>query len=140
VGLGLGIALIWLAVTALIWITRWIFRETSAQLSRLQTIRRERVRVENEIPKMNAKEREIVGCLLAKNQRTFTNTGNGGHTNRLLSKGMVVLAVGRGRVFSQSEVPFEVPEHVWEILLEHKSKFPYVAPKGGCEPYPWRIY
>jgi hypothetical protein len=136
VGLGFIIALIWLAVTAFLWILKSIRR---ALLATVDT-RQEKIRIENAIPQLNPKEREIIGCLLGTNQRMFTNTPDGGYANTLVSKKIVVLALRPGQTFPYWETPFEVPEHVWKILLEHKAKFPYVATKDGEEPHPWRIH
>jgi hypothetical protein len=140
VGLGFVIALTWLVVTGLLWLTQRIYRATSARLTRNQTLRDEKIRVETEIPQMNSKEREIIGCLLAINQRVFTNTPNGGYASTLISKGIVVLAVRPGQTPSYWEVPYEVPQHVWDILVEHKSEFPYSLPDDDeTHSHPWRI-
>jgi hypothetical protein len=136
VGLVLIIALTWLAVTVFLWILK------SARRALLATVdtRQEKIRIENAIPQLSPKEGEIIGCLLATNQRMFTNTPDGGYANTLVSKKIVALALRPGQTFPYWETPFEVPEHVWKILLEHKAEFPYVAPKEREEPHPWRIH
>jgi hypothetical protein len=36
-------------------------------------------------------------------------------------------------------VPFEVPMHIWEVLVKHKDKFlPYRPERGGG--HPWRVH
>jgi Super-infection exclusion protein B len=124
VGIILLIAAVSVAAIGLWWITKWIYRETSAMLAQSQTLRHEKVRLESTIAKLTFKEREIIGSLLANNKRKFTNPGNGGFANTLVAKGIVVLAVRRGQAFLESEVPFEVPELAWKILLERKGEFP----------------
>ncbi len=73
------------------------------------------------ISQMDSKEREIIGYLLAKNQRMFTNTPDGGYANTLISKGIIILALRPGQAFS-NETPFEVPEHIWNVLLKYKAE------------------
>jgi|SRR5271157_453819 len=112
-----------------------------ARLARLWAIRRVKHQVGKGIPEMTPKEREIIGYLLAKNQRMFTNTADGGHANTLISKGMVVCALLPGQACTDFEVPFEVPLHVWDVLMKHKAEFSYVPSKvGESEPHPWRVH
>jgi hypothetical protein len=141
VGLGFVVASTWLAVTALIWLSKWLYRGPRTKLARLWAIRRAKHQVAKDIPQMTPREREIIGYLLAKNQRMFTNTADGGYANTLISKKIVVCALLPGQVFTQFEVPFEVPQHVWNVLVKHKAEFPYTPPKaGGAEPHPWRVH
>jgi acyl-coenzyme A synthetase/AMP-(fatty) acid ligase len=94
-----------------------------------------------EIPQMTPKEREIVSYLLRKNQKMFTCTSDGGYANTLISKGIVVCALLGGQVFIESDVPFKIPDPVWDVLLKHKANFPYTKPKPGeTEVYPWHIH
>jgi hypothetical protein len=141
VGLGFVIALTWLAVTTLLWIGKALYQGISTKLGHYQAIRREKLRVKNAIPQMDSKEREIIGYLLAKNQRMFTNTPDGGYASTLVSKGIVVPALQPGQIFSYWEMPYEVPEHIWNVLLKHKAEFPYSGPRHGeIERHPWRIH
>lgn len=135
VGLSFVIALTWLVVTSVLWIGNRLYR----RMLQWQMIHRDGTRVVKAISQMDSKEREIIGYLLAKNQRMFTNTPDGGYANTLISKGIIILALRPGQAFS-NETPFEVPEHIWNVLLKYKAEFPYVArePNQGG-PYPWRI-
>jgi hypothetical protein len=92
--------------------------------------------VEAEIREMTQKEREIISCLLHRNQRVFTNTIDGGYVTTLISKGIVVNAARPGQVFRQHEFPFEIPRPVWEVLMRHKASFPY---SGEDDDEPWRV-
>ena len=95
--------------------------------------------VEDYIPYMTEEEREIIAYLLAHNQKMFTNTLDCGHANTLLSRGIVVMAVRRGQVITEHEVPFAIPEHIWKVLKKHEREFPYTPPQGGESPaHPWR--
>ena len=117
------------------------FKGPRARLARLCAIRQAKNQVAKRIPEMTAKEREIIGYLLAKNQRMFTNTADGGHANTLISKGVVVCALLPGQTCTDFEVPFEVPLHVWDVLMKHNAEFSYVPSKAGeSEPYPWRVH
>ena len=93
------------------------------------------------IPYMTPKERDIIAYLLAHNQKMFTNTPDGGYANTLISKGIVVCALRRGQTSTYFEMPFEVPDHVWSVLAEHRAEFPYTSPEpSGTAPHPWRVH
>jgi len=110
-----------------------------SKLARLVAIRRAKHQVAKGIPHMTPKEREIVGYLLAKNQRMFTNTPDCGEANTLVSKGIVVCAVRPGQSCTYYEVPFEVPEHIWHVLVAHREDFPYNELETD-QPHPWRAH
>ena len=110
-----------------------------AKLAHLWTIRRAQRRVAKGIPQMTPKEREIISYLLANNQRMFTSTVDGGYANTLISKWIVVRALLPGQTFTYNEMPFEVPEYIWDVLVKHKAEFRYDPPKEGeSKPHPWR--
>jgi len=52
-----------------------------AKLDRLWAIRCAKRQVADNIPRMTAKERQILGYLLAKNQTMFSSTADGGYAN-----------------------------------------------------------
>ena len=91
---------------------------------------------------MTTKEREIIGYLLAKNQKMFDYTADGGDANTLISRRIVVCAMLPGQSYTNYGVTFKIPEHVWDVLIKHKAEFPYTLPKPGekTEPYPWAIH
>jgi hypothetical protein len=91
------------------------------------------------IPHMTEKEREIIAYLLAKNQKTFQTTIDGGHAATLMARG-IVRAAGHQYV-DQRRVPFTVPDHLWEVLAQHRANFPYAPPvRGEAESHPWAIH
>jgi hypothetical protein len=100
-------------------------------------IRREKQRVEKEIPFLSPKEREIIGYLLAINEKTFDYRIDGGAANILISKRLVVCALLPGQYATAYGVPFKVPDHVWDVLVKHKEKFPNTWKTG--EPFPYAI-
>jgi hypothetical protein len=101
------------------------------------TIRRERRQVAKDIPTMTAKEREIIGFLLANNQKMFPYTADGGYANTLISKRIVVCALLPRQSTSTFGVPFKVPDHIWDVLVKHKAEFPNTWKNG--EPLPWAV-
>lgn len=94
--------------------------------------------VEEYIPFMTKKDKEIIAYLLHNNQRMFTAESDGGHARLLLSKGIVRIAARPGQHLSLDDVPFEVPIEVWRVLEKHKSKFLYLQKKDA--PHPWRVH
>jgi hypothetical protein len=111
-----------------------------AKLARVWAIRKAKHQVERDITSMTAKEREIIGYLLAQNQKMFETTGEGGHANTLISKRLVVCALLPGQSYSTYGVPFKIPEHVWDVLLKHKAEFPPPEKTEKPQPYPWAIH
>jgi len=94
------------------------------------------------IPHMSEKDRQIIGYLLAKNQKQFTADQDGGYATNLISRKIVLYAYQPGQVFRGTDVPMRIPENVWKILKERQREFPYNPPKlrpGEVEPAPWRI-
>jgi hypothetical protein len=110
------------------WILHWI------------TIWRQKRDVRDYIPHMTPDERKIISYLLAKNQKMFTAAPDGGYAATLISRGIVVRALRPGQVFGYEDMPLAIPDHIWEVLLEHKDQFPYKpSRRGETEVYPWRI-
>jgi hypothetical protein len=104
--------------------------------------RQAQAEVRGYIPFMTAKEREIIGYLLAKKQKTLEVDHDGGHASTLISRRIIVLYGQKGQEYRSSHMPMIVPDHVWEVLVKHSSEFPYTPPKlrpGDVEPPPWRI-
>jgi Super-infection exclusion protein B len=102
-------------------------------------IRQAKHQVEKEIASMSPKEREIIGYLLAKNEKMFTYTSEGGYANTLISKRIVVSALVPGQsVTANFGWPFKVPDHVWDVLAKRKAEFPNTWKTG--EPHPYAIH
>jgi len=92
------------------------------------------------IPHLTAKEREIIAYLLDQNQRMFETTPDGGYASTLISKAIVACAVQPGQQVRAYAVPFEVPKHVWNVLLKRKAEFPFEPPEPGQRrTFPWAI-
>jgi hypothetical protein len=110
------------------WVVHWV------------NIRREKNAVRDYIPHMTEQERLIIAYLLAKNQKMFTTEGNGGYAMTLISRGIVVLALRPGQMFDNEDTPRAIPDHIWDVLVEHKDQFPYSPPaRGEIEADPWRV-
>ncbi len=132
IGLGFIFSTAWVFVT----IASAGYRITASRLSRFRYRREERRQIVAAIPQLSDTEKEILGYLLARNQRVFTNTPDCGHAATLVSKGFVVIAAKPGQSVVMFEVPFEIPEHVWSVLLEHKNNFP----EPTSDRHPWRVH
>jgi hypothetical protein len=101
----------------------------------LLAVRRAKLHVEQQIPFMSPREREIIGYLLAINQKTFDYTHDGGAANTLISKRIVACALVPGQSATTYGVPFKVPDLVWDVLVKHKVEFPNTWKSGDPLPY-----
>ena len=103
--------------------------------------RRAQKEVSDYIPHMTDKERQIIGYLLAKNQKVLEADYDGGHATTLLSRGIIVRYVQPGQVARGMSTPMTIPDHVWKVLVKHKARFEYEPPRAGeQESPPWRIH
>jgi hypothetical protein len=93
--------------------------------------------VEEYIPFLTAKDKQIIGYMLHHNQRMFECELDGGYARLLLSRGIVRIAARPGQELDYFNVAFEVPAHIWEVLVKHKDEFPYQPEKDGG--HPWRV-
>ena len=101
VGLGFVIATAWLVVTALIALCRIIHTATMRRFD----IHRAKHDVQKYISLMTPKEREIIGYLLAKNQRMFTYKLDGGYASTLISRNIIRCALQhRQMLFSNTGI------------------------------------
>ena len=109
-------------------IRRWLFMRNKAK------------EVNDFIPYMTDKDREIIGYLLYHNQKTFQASSDGGYAASLIAKGIVRVACKQGQIIDHSLVPFEVPDFAWEVLEQNRDSFPYKPPqKSKTEDHPWII-
>jgi hypothetical protein len=96
-------------------------------------------RAEEYIPHMTKKEQDIIGYLLKHNQKMFTGAVDGGHAVTLISRGIIVRAMVSGQQASAFDVPFMIPDHIWNGLLKNKDKIKYTPELNrGTEVSPWR--
>ena len=109
----------------------------ASMLAHRLTVRQAQRQVEKDIPAMSKREREIIGYLLANNQKMFTYTIDGGAANTLLSKRVVICALLPGQSATGFGVPFRVPDHVWDVLVKHAVEFPNTWKTG--EPFPYAV-
>lgn len=102
-------------------------------------MRREKDAVRNYIPHMTPNERKIIAYLLARNQKMFVAAADDGYAMTLISRGIVVRALRPNQVFDMDDTPMVIPDHVWDVLLEHKREFPTAQSRQDpYEPHPWR--
>jgi hypothetical protein len=111
------------------WFVHWI------------NIRRQKRATQDYIPHMTPQERQIIAYLLAKNQKMFTCSTDGGYATTLISRGILIRALMGGQVFASEDMPVAVPDHIWDVLVAHKDQFPYKPERGerGGEIHPWRV-
>jgi len=137
------IAEVALLVCGCLWLASVISAAVSAskplklRIARYWAMRKATREVEEAIPEMTIVEREILGYLVAHNQRHFTGAQDGGYANTLISKRIVRFAALQGQVCHIDDCPFEIPKHVWEVLNRHKEHLVTNHQEG--QPYPWRV-
>jgi hypothetical protein len=103
------------------------------------TLRRQTREVENYLPHLSEKDREIIAYLLAHNQKTIIADMDGGHAMTLIARAFLIVQTAPGQTDYENRVPMIIPDNVWGVLQRHKDKFPYAPPPSGeVEPYPWR--
>jgi len=102
-------------------------------------LRREQAHARSYISHMTAKEREIIGYLLAQNQKVFIAAHDGGYAMPLISQKIVVVALQGGQVFDAEHTPMVIPDHIWRVLIAHKDQFPEPSEPDDFAPRPWRI-
>ena len=98
-------------------------------------IARTKKEVREYIPYMTKKDRDIIGYLLHHKQKMFQTGSDGGYATPLISKGIVRRAAKGGQVVDLLSVPFEIPDHVWAVLEEHRKDFPYLPPRDKHPPW-----
>jgi hypothetical protein len=83
------------------------------------------------------RHKNIIGYLLAITEKMFEYTSDGGAANTLISKRIIVCALLPGECAADYEVPFKVPDPVWDVLVKHKADFPSTWKTG--DPFPYAI-
>jgi hypothetical protein len=115
------------------------FLRPGAWILRQMRLHRAKRAVRDYIPYMTEQEKKIVAYLLAKNQKMFGADRDGGYAATLLSRGIIRVAAQQGQYVDISDVPMEVPDYAWKVLLQHRDQFPYNSRNEDREAYPWRI-
>jgi hypothetical protein len=122
------------SVAASLWTATRSLRDAC---SRFLFLRRDKKRVEAELPFLTPNERDILAYLLAKKQKMFEVLPDGEEAASLISKGFVVYPARRPLAIHR-DVCVVVPDHVWKVLVRHSAEFPYQAPNP--EIHPWRTH
>jgi hypothetical protein len=117
----------------------WNFFEPHVMFANAVNKHRRRKFVRERIDHMTPVERQIIGYLLAYNQRTFTAAQDGGHAVNLIANRIIEFSGVPGQVVAYDKVPFAIDPLVWNELVKQRSKFPYThADDGEPEQEPWR--
>lgn len=114
-----------------------VWRGASAGVRNWSERRQARKQVAAYIPYMTEQEREIIGCLLERNQKSFTCALDGGHATTLIARGIVVQATRPGRTYDTDDIPMVIPEDVWKVLDANREEFPQ---QHTGEIDPWRVH
>lgn len=95
------------------------------------------------IPFLTDRERQILGYLLAKNQKTFVGDEDGGYAATLIARRFIQYIGVRGQTYDLDKCPLAVPDYIWNVMVEHKDQFPHTPVlsegRSGSEVQPWRI-
>jgi len=86
---------------------------------------------------MTETERQILGYLLHRNQKTFDCASDGGHASTLIARRIFEQALIPGHHYDLEHLPMIIPDQVWDVLIKHKDSFPSVSEKNG---HPWRVH
>jgi hypothetical protein len=87
---------------------------------------RERFLVEQYIPQMSEKEREMIGYLLAHNKKSFATAIDDKTARRLMSRFIAHWSAPPG----DGRMSLKIPEHIWEVLVKHRNQFPNTSAAG----------
>ena len=113
----------------------------AARIDKWRRIRHDQTMVREFVPHMTDQDRAIIGYLLHHNQKMFQHEIDGGYAASLISKGIIRQALRAGQHFEPNWVPFEVPDHIWTVLIENRESFPYEPEYDGkVETHPWAIH
>lgn len=125
------------ACLALVSLLTWVARQLpfARWVRKWMTDRAVSRSVQAYIPYMSEPDRLIIGYLLHHRQKSFTGDMDGGNAASLISRGIVVCTVRPGQAFSPSDMPFAIPDLVWDELERAREKFPYIETDG----LPWRV-
>jgi hypothetical protein len=106
-----------------------------------QRLGRRRVKryVVAQLPHLEYRERQIIAYLLKNNERMFATTVDAGYAGTLVAKGLVVNAMVPGQRCDSRRVPFKIPDHIWDVLMEHKHEFTYKQENVLPWCIPWNL-
>lgn len=111
---------------------------TVATLRRKWALRAHARKFRDYIPFMTKSERAIIAQLLHENRKTFTNDIDGGKAATLIAQGYIAVGARRGQNVAFDDVPFFVPEHIWEVAAARRADFPYCPDPDGADA--WRVH
>ncbi len=87
------------------------------------------------LPHMTSNERLYLGYLLETNAKSLWCHMDGGNLATLIARGIIVQTLGRTPTHNMLSVPAVVPDHIWEVLQEHRDLFP--KPTMSRRGPPW---
>ena len=84
------------------------------------------------IPHMTRESRAVIAQLLHENHKDFTGAVDGGYAATLIGRGFVVLSSRPGQLLDYEDVPFKIPDHIWNVALEQKGAISIQAKSQWC--------
>lgn len=111
---------LWLAG---VFLGAWKLSKATEKIKYKLYICSEKKRVQEYIPYMSEKDRLFVAHLLAKNEKTFVTDMNGGNAVNLIAQRLIYRTALSGHTYNMLRCPYEVPDHVWDVLQENKDYF-----------------
>lgn len=132
----LGDILVWpIALLLVLSTVTLVFRGVAfagAQMS----IRARRQSVIRHLDTLSQKEREILGWLLARNQRNFMGDADGGYAAGLIGNRLVQPNLPPHGAARLNDFPYTIPDFVWKELKRREADFPDTH---DGDAYPWRV-
>ena len=90
------------------------------------------------IPHMTPESRAVFAQLLHDNHKDFSADEDGGHAATLIGRRFVVPCLTHGQVYDRTDMPFEVPDHIWKVAVAHRNDFPFKRNPMGADA--WRVH
>lgn len=113
-------------------------KERHKQVARSKRLSKEKQEFRDYIPFMTETEKRILGYLLQFKQKTFTAPITGGEAATLIGRGYIKMGVRGEQVVNQLSVPFLVPDHFWDVLVDFRAEFPQDF--AADAPHPWQTH
>lgn len=90
------------------------------------------------IPFMTEREKAVIAQLLHQNRKSFSGSSDGGYAAPLIGRGFIKSSLARNQTFDLEDVPYLLPDHIWEVAAQNRDVFKYVPDPSGGDA--WRIH
>lgn len=107
-------------------------------LKRRRAVRKHAEEFRKYIPFMPGEERKVIAQLLFEQHKSFVGDLDGGYAAPLIGRGFIQRNLARGQGYSADDVPYLIPDHIWDVATAHRDQFKYEPdPRGGDA---WRVH